>query len=92
MAIFKQQISRREYISTKPEYIKECMIICPNRAYIENDPYRLIDGEFFIGADAYWELLHNNIELYYGNVYYFRNNVIKEDFKVTISDKEFVPE
>ena len=88
--IFKQQISKDEYLNTKSEYLKECLIICPNRVYIENDPYRLIDGEIFIGSDAYWEL-RNNIELYYGNIYYFRNDTIEEDFKVIIDDKEFIP-
>lgn len=88
---FKQQISEEEYLNTKPTYEKECMIICPNRTYMEKCPYDLIDAEFFIGEDAYWEF-RNNIEKYYGSVYYFRNDIIEEDFKVKISNKEFVPE
>lgn len=89
--IFKQQISEEEFLHTKPTYEKECMIICPNRTYMEKRPYDLIDAEFFIGEDAYWEF-RNNIERYYGRIYYFRNDIIEEDFKVSISNKEFVPQ
>lgn len=89
--IFKQQISEEEYLHTKSTYTKECMIICPNRIYMEKRPYDLIDAEFFIGEDAYLEF-RNNIERYYGRIYYFRNDIIEEVFKVLISNKEFVPQ
>jgi len=89
--IFKQQISEEEYLNTKLEYEKECMIICPNRTYMEERPYHLIDAEFFIGEDAYWTF-RNNIENHYGEIYYFRNDIIEEDFKVKITNKEFIPE
>ena len=91
MAIFKQQISEEEYLNTKPAYTKECMIICPNRTYMEERPYHLIDAEFFIGEDAYWTF-RKNIENHYGEIYYFRNDIIEEDFKVKIINKEFIPE
>lgn len=89
--IFKQQISEEEYLNTKPTYTKECMIICPNRTYMEERPYHLIDAEFFIGEDAYWEF-RDNIKNHYGETYYFRNDILEEDFKVKISDKEFIPQ
>lgn len=88
---FKQQISEEEYLNTKLKYEKECMIICPNRIYMEERPYHLIDGEFFIGEDAYWEF-RNNIEKYYGSIYYFRNDILEEDFQVKIINKEFIPQ
>lgn len=88
--IFKQQISEEEYLNTKPTYEKECMIICPNRVYMEKRPYHLIDGEFFIGEDAYWEF-RDNIKKHYGETYYFRNDIIEEDFQVVITDKKFIP-
>ena len=90
MSQFKQQITEAEYNNTELEYLKMPLIICSNRVYVENDPYRLIDGEIFIGEDAYWKL-RNNIEIYDGEIYYFRNSTLQTDFKVTIVNKEFIP-
>ena len=89
MTKFKRQIPEEDYWATKPEYEKIPLIIRQNRTYMENDPYRLIDGEIFIGEDAYWEL--KDTEKYDGQVFYFRNDDLKTDFKVYVQDKEFIP-
>ena len=89
MTKFKCQIPEKDYWATKPEYEKIPLIIRQNRTYMENDPYRLIDGEIFIGEDAYWEL--KDTEKYDGQVFYFRNDDLKTDFKVYVQDKEFIP-